>query len=477
MPGPTRESDTLYARTRMTSLKKLIAVLAISLPLAAMAQQAAAPAAEKPPLAQIYGTLNLNLQNIGTVGSPHGANLAETNVQSRWAVSADSTNIGVKGTAAVSSGFSVVYQCESDAKLDGTGTNVLCTRNSRVGLTHPTYGTLFYGNWDSPFKALYYGTKADDPFGSTDVFGANNIMGSPGFRTLSGGTTGFDIRRTNSVAYWTPKIMGLSGRAQVGVNEGADARYYGGTVGTGAAAGETAKQLNPWLLSAAANYDDGPLSVGIAYEQHRDFQAIQAIQFTSNAMFGAALVPALPATAANWSTRDEAWRISAGYEVPLPVGPLTVAAVVENLKYTQRNTGFGQIKELSRPALGLSAKQRYGDHEFRGRFNWANKVRVKLSDLANGTNPNADAFTTGTDAHEVTLGYAYYLAASTQVYLFYTKIVNGLHASYVPGAGGSLSGAPAVVGGGTTAPGGTVPGTPIAGADPEAYGLGIRYAF
>jgi predicted porin len=466
----------------MTSLKKLIAVLAISLPLAALAQQAAAPAAEKPPLAQIYGSLNLNLQNIGTVGSPHlgtAANpLGETNVQSRWAVSADSTNIGVKGTAAVQGGLSVVYQCETSAKLDGTGTNSLCDRNSRVGLTHPTYGTLFLGNWDTPFKAAYYGTKADDPFGSTDVFGSNNIMGSPGFRSRSGDANGFDIRAKNSVVYWTPKIQGFSAKAQVSVNEGADARFHGDPA---------VKQLDPWNWGAVVNYDQGPLSLLAAYEQHRDLQGLQQILATETAIATATptLVQptmaafALPANAFNLSSLDQAVRVGAGYEVPVPdVGPLTVSAVYEAIKFTQRNTGLSQIQSLWRPALAISAKQRYGDHELRARFNWADKPRIRLSVNAAGTTNSNDV--TGLDAHELTFGYAYYLAASTQVYVFYTKIVNGLNATYVPGAGGSLSGAPAVTSSGpatgTTAATSTSTG-PAPGADPVAWGIGMKYTF
>jgi predicted porin len=461
----------------MTSLKKLIAVLAISLPLAAMAQQAAAPAADKPPLAQIYGTLNLNLQNIGTTGSPlatvGGHPDSETNVQGRWAVSADSSNIGVKGTAAVQYDLSVVYQCEFSAKIDGTGTNGPCDRNSRLGLTHAMYGTLFYGNWDTPFKAMYYGTKADDPFGSTDVYGANNLMGSPGFRNRSGDVTGFDIRRTNSVAYWTPKIMGFSAKAQVGVNENADARFHGGPPQTGALAAQQAKGLDPWLWSFTANYDQGPLSVAASYEEHRDFQALQQIAYTANNPGGAAAGTALPAGATNWGTRDWAWRLAAGYEIPVPVGPLTVAAVYEQLSYTWKATNVNEIQRYSRKAYGLSAKQRVGDHEFRARLNVADTGTCKFGD---STPTAALVCPGGLGAHEYTLGYAYYLAASTQVYLYWTRIANADNASYVPGAGGSLSGAPAVVGGGAVATG-AIPAGIRAGADPYAAGLGMRYAF
>jgi predicted porin len=461
----------------MTSLKKLIAVLAISLPLAAMAQQAAAPAA--PPLAQIYGTLNLNLQRIGTVGSPQTAAGAETNIQSRWAVSADSSNIGVKGTANVAGGFGVVYQCESSAKLDGVGTIAatgntptgttsfvttavtICDRNSRLGLTNATYGTLFLGNWDTPFKAAYYGTKADDPFGSTDVFGANNLLGSPGFATKSGGANGFDIRATNSVAYWSPKVSGLALRLQASVDENATNRYHGDPAAT---------QTDPWVFGGALNYDMGPLSAVVAYEQHRDSRSLQSL-------FGITVANGATAGDVAAASRDEAWRIGAGYEVPLPIGPLTVAATWEQLTYTSRVTSANRLQQYQRRAVRLSGKQRYGDHELRAQYIWADKGTCKFSEsTAAGVN-DCDHFGAGGNgavatgngiqglgAHQVTLGYAYFLASSTQVFVFYNKIVNSAHAAYVPGAGGSFSGAPAIY-------------LLTPGADPEAYGLGMRYAF
>jgi predicted porin len=440
----------------MMSLKKLIAVLATSLPLAAMAQQAAAPAA--PPLAQIYGTLNLNLQNTGTSGAPVTTiGGQENNIQGRWSVSADSSNIGVKGTANVAGGFGVVYQCESSAKVDGVGTIgnpvtsavTLCDRNSRLGLSHPVYGTLFLGNWDTPFKAAYYGTKADDPFGSTDVFGANNILGSPGNATKSGNLVqGFDIRATNSVAYWSPKVSGFALRAQVQVNENAANRFHG-TPGTA-----TAAYVDPWIFGGALNYDMGPLSAVVAYEQHRDAHGLTS-------MFAAATGGAANAGAAS---RDDAWRIAAGYEVPLPIGPLTLAATWEQLAYTSRISTANALQGYTRRAVRVSGKQRYGDHEFRAQFIWADRGTCKFSENPAGAAQDCDAIVAGRDAKQYTLGYAYYLAASTQVYLFWNRIANDQGATYVPGAGGSFSGPPAIY-------------NLVAGADPESFGLGMRYAF
>jgi hypothetical protein len=156
----------------MTSLKKSIAALAATLPLAAFAQQAAAPA----PLYQIYGTLNLNMQYIDAYGSSNFGATPGRFMSGRMALSTDSSNIGIRGTADTGKGgIGVVYQCETSANLDGEGVSGICNRNSRIGIGSD-FGTLFYGNWDSPYKALAYGTKADDPFGNTDVYDAAAII-------------------------------------------------------------------------------------------------------------------------------------------------------------------------------------------------------------------------------------------------------------------------------------------------------------
>jgi predicted porin len=492
----------------MTSLKKLVAVLAVSLPLAALAQQAAAPAADKPPVAQIYGTLNMNIQSTWADGAsdiqvgPPPATLpagyfakgSRNDIQARWAVSADSSNIGVKGTAAVAAGLGVVYQCETSAKLTGYTTNVtsaslskalgfLCDRNSRLGLSHPVYGTLFLGNWDTPFKAAYYGTKADDPFGSTDVFGANNMLGSPGFNVVSGSapigdrngpfdsssgrSASFDQRAQNSIAYWTPQIMGFSARFQLSVNEFSTKKY------TDQEAGATAVPvLSPSLYSGAVNYDQGPLSVVVAYEQHRDFQGMRVMFGGAPAGIPQSAGGAVALNGLNTATTDQAWRVAAGYEIPTPVGPLTVAGVWEKLIYNTRNSTKSNpaaavpviaLSDYQRNAYGLSAKYRTGDHELRFRYNWADKGSCKAVETAAGS--GVDCTADGTSARQIAVGYAYYLAASTQVYAFWDKITNSSAATYTLGAGGAVSGAPAVVG-----------GTPY-GADPQAVGVGMKYAF
>ena len=201
----------------MTAFRMLIATLALTLSASALAQAPAAPAEPpKAPLATVYGTLNVNFQYAEASDATAGS---ASDVSGRTAVSIDSSNIGVRGGLDVEHGLKVVYQCETQASLDGMDVRGLCNRNSRVGLSS-NFGTLFYGNWDAPFKAAAYGTKADDPFGNTDVFGYQGIMGSPGFNVRSGAFTGgvqagFDLRAANSVAYWSPKFAGFSFKVAV----------------------------------------------------------------------------------------------------------------------------------------------------------------------------------------------------------------------------------------------------------------------
>jgi predicted porin len=421
----------------MTHLKKSIAALALSLPLAASAQQAA-PAAAPAPLYQIYGTLNLNTQYI-EVSKPTTGN----NQTGRLALSTDSSNVGIRGTAETSvPGYGVVYQCETSANLDGEGPSGLCNRNSRIGLS-AGWGTLFYGNWDSPYKALLYGTKADDPFGNTDVYDAAAIIGSPGSYTRSsggrstGGTTAntlasFNQRAGNSIAYHSPKFQGVQVKAQYSMNE------FQNRAGT----------IAPALYSVGLSFDRGPLSAGVGYERHDDY-----VDFTT----GAAAVPTR-------TTTDQGVKAGAGYELGLPAGTLTVGAQVDWLKYAVAHPANLAFDSTSRFAYLVGVKFRAGDHELRARFMQALDQDVKIKGATPSPNPGKD-----TGAANYTLGYAYYLSKAAQVYAYATYLDNAKNATYTFATGG-----PALLTGATPFAAADLFGP---GANLFAGGLGMRYAF
>lgn len=408
----------------MTALKTLLAA-ALAAPLAVLAQDK--PAA---PAFQIYGMLNVNLQYTGAGDATAGS---ASDVSNRWAVSSDSTNIGIRGAVDVAHGLKAIFQCETAAAIDAS-TGSLCGRNSRLGISSEKLGTLFYGTWDTPFKAGTYGTKANDPFGNTDVFGFQGIMGSPGFNVRSAGWLGaapapasFDIRATNSVAYWSPKFSGVSAKFQWATDE---ARNATGIV-------------TPALYGGAVNFDQGGLSLVAAVELHDDAFGIRTMNGANSAT--------LP-------SRDMAWRLSAGYELPLAGGSLRVLGMFEQLSYEQDDSTLAtQLDDWSRMAFLAGATFKTGMHELRLRYAQAMEPSCTLGD---GTDC-PDAATADFGAKQLAVGYGYSLAKTTEVYAFFTQIMNDDAATYTFTIGGS----PAVAG-----------ATP-AGADPTAYGVGIRHTF
>jgi predicted porin len=443
------------------NIGRKISILALTglLPVAAMAQMAMAQAADAPKAAEapkaveaakssvtVYGTLNLNMQSTEATGST--TTPATSDVKSRMALSNDSSNIGVRASLKVNDMIGGVAQCETTAAVSGVGTSPICNRNSRLGLTGD-WGALFYGNWDTPYKAAAYGTKADDPFGNTDVYDAAGLMTSPGFSTktgsylaatpATGATTGgvatFTIRAQNSVAYHSPKFMGLSAKLQYAVD------MYKNNTGT----------IDPSLFSAVLNYEIGPASVFATYEVHNDGYGLVAINGGTARQFGATVANNVGTTAAAAHSNDTGLRAGAGYELVSPAGATTLGVVVEQLSYRQAAAPTGAVYEYKRLGWMVGLKHRYEDHELRFRYNSNEKGDVKI---ANGTGS-----TVGYGATMLTVGYAYYIAPSLQVYGYYAKITNERLAQYTFGTGGDM------------------PTVMPAGADPSAIGLGARYAF
>ncbi len=433
----------------------LSAAAAAVLATSALAQQTEPQPAEPPKPGQppqsteafklpftIYGTLNVNLQDTKAQGATNPAQ----NVTWRTAVSTDSSNIGIRGTFDVVGGLKVVYQCETSAALNGVGTAGICGRNSRIGLSSATYGTLFYGNWDTPYKANIFTTKADDPFYATDVYDFESIISSPGFNTkTSGWVTGsatpvasFAVRLSNTVAYHSPSWSGLSLKLQYGTNEFKNA----------------SGSQSPALYSGVVNYDKGPFSVSAAYERHHDAFALAAINPAPAA--GATPAFAFGATAGNGTglhTSDSAWRVGAGYDIAW-LGTTTIGGMVEQLMLRQGGAATGAVTKYSRVAWQVTAKHRAGDHELRARYSKADSGKCALSGPA-------ACSTSGYGASELALGYAYYLAKNAQAYLHYAQIWNDRRAQYTFPIGGAAA----------------VAGNTPAGADPFAVGLGLRYLF
>jgi predicted porin len=312
-----------------------------------------------------------------------------------------------------------------------------------VGLTG-AWGTLFYGNWDTPYKGAAYGTKADDPFGNTDVYDAAGIITSPGFNTKTAAYStasntsvrSFTIRAQNAVAYHSPTWNGLSAKVHYTTNE------FKNNDGT----------QNPELYSAALNYDTGKLlpvgcSVFGAWEQHKDGYGLVSIGGVGR--FGA--------TAANTAaahTTDTGLRFGLGCEYKMDAAAVTLGGVYELLTYEQSAAVAGALSKYERSAWQVGGKARFGPHELRARYSMADKGKATI---VGGAASNTDKY----GASMLAVGYAYNFTSQFNVYLYYAAISNEDNAQYTFGTGGAAA----------------VAGATPAGADPSAVGLGFYLAF
>ncbi|MDX9767699.1 MAG: porin [Ectothiorhodospiraceae bacterium] len=154
----------------------------------AVAAALAAPAAALADT-QIYGVAHVSLDFVD-----NGDN-------SSHQLSSNSSRLGFKGSEDLGNGLKAIWQIESNANLTGgsSASTGLSGRNSFVGLAGG-WGTAVLGRHDTPYKMAT---------GSLDVWGDtmgdyNAVMG-----TVAGSTV-FDNRTNNTLAYLSPNMGGLS---------------------------------------------------------------------------------------------------------------------------------------------------------------------------------------------------------------------------------------------------------------------------
>ncbi|HVS26400.1 MAG TPA: porin [Burkholderiales bacterium] len=426
-------------------------------------------------LVEVYGTLNVDFENvqaksatvplpaagIGQLGSA-GAGAA---APSRNRVTSNSSNIGFRGKEDLGMGWNAIFQIETGIAMDSASgvaatntqsTGFLGTRNTNVGLSSQKFGTVFYGNWDTPYKALT-NTLAFDPFYATGIASGNAIIGTPGFAvatTTAGGRAtvlgaaaavsndaSFDRRQGNSVQYWTPNIFGFSGRLVYSANEQRSPETP--AVPT--------VNINPAIYGASLIYEYGPFRATGAWEQHRDY-------FGLAVMGGAASLP----VAADNTSRDNGYKATLSYKL---FGTTTANVMWERLSYNNSDTVAGHLIHYHRDAIYFSLLHQIGAGTIRLGFGDAHQGSC---DRAGGAIP-APCSTTGLDARQYSVGYSYSFSKRTDLYAFWTAINNGSFATYQLGNGAGIGTAQS----GATGAGGGAGG----GSHNQGFGLGIRHVF
>ena len=245
--------------------KSLLAVAVGS----ALAAISASPVLAQNATVNVYGAVYGEYSSIR-----NGAKSATEPFQRYDHFQAPGSEIGFRGEEKLGSGLSAWFQCASSMDYRGPGSasatnaqtgNSLCSRNSALGLKGG-FGNVFYGNWQTPYARI--SSAGNVGSNDTGVFGNAHIMTgtstTAGISSASGTTNSLNVgvfrRRQNSLfTYETPNLSGFTGMGSV------TTRNY--------ASAATDAQLKTRLWSLGAQYNNGPVFVGLAYEKHSDFYA------------------------------------------------------------------------------------------------------------------------------------------------------------------------------------------------------------
>ncbi|MDO8997502.1 MAG: porin [Sediminibacterium sp.] len=196
-----------------------------------MASAVSAPAFAATANVDVYGRMAFSLDYVDTnnlVGDGADVVTGRDNV----------SRFGLKGTEDLGNGLAAIWQIETALNTSTTGVGSL--RNTFIGLSSKSLGTVILGRHDTPYKMAT---------GSLDVFSDtagdyNTIIG-----TTSAGTI-YDNRAPQMVAYLSPTWTGFSFAAA-----------YAETKNVEAGAGD-----NQQGFSTMAKYVNGPIFASLAYE-------------------------------------------------------------------------------------------------------------------------------------------------------------------------------------------------------------------
>ncbi len=309
----------------------------------------------------VYGLVDLSIDRVSDGASPSATT---------FQLNSNNSRVGVKGSEDLGNGLSAIAQLEGTVAMDAganTGTTnsptLLFDRDTFLGLSSTTAGTVVLGQHDAPYKMatrkldVFADSLAADNRGSTMMGTKNAMMGG-----------GHDARPSNMIGYLSPAMSGFS--VAVSSKFGAETAAANTTKGSG--------------YSLAGMFEQGPIYATLAYDTIK---------------FGDAGTGDLGATGGA-AVDDKATALKVGGSYTMDA--FAVNAVIERLTYTVAATGA----DLKNTNFYLA-----------GKFNISSTDAVKAAFTKRGNTTGATD-----NAKQYTVGYDHGLSKNTTVYALYTKI-------------------------------------------------------
>lgn len=207
----------------------------------AVAGVVSAPAFAATSNVDVYGVMNIAIQDTDVAGSD-------------MTILDNTSRVGLKGSEDLGGGMKAIWQIES--ALGGNGTTAigtaatLGTRNTFVGLAGD-FGTALMGRHDTPYKL---GTGSLDIFG--DTIGDYNL-GRTGQQIVN---NTHDHRNGSALAYISPTFSGFHAAVAVVMNNG----EAGTALSNGSAIDAT---------SMTGVYVNGPLFASLSYQNAKSLKS------------------------------------------------------------------------------------------------------------------------------------------------------------------------------------------------------------
>jgi len=357
-------------------MQKKIIALAIASALAAPGLALAA--------VNVYGTANLSVDIVNDGAVSNGATDDQLN--------SNTSTLGLKGSEDIGNGLSAVYQAEGSVVMDTAGSvSFAFNRDTFLGLSSASWGTLLAGQHDTPYKMA---TRNLDLFADGIADNRGNQSTSTTFNNtiLMGG--GHDITLGNVLAYVSPAMSGFTIAAAAVL--GAESANGGANQNKGSA------------YSLAGLYSQGPWYGALAYQDVK-------VGDNNTGDLGANSLNTPPGLAGVtvWANGDttKAMKLGGSYTVE----QFGVNAVVEKIT---SHVAAASANDITNTNYYLG-----------GKFNFTSADDVKLAYTKRGSQSG-----TTNDANEVTVGYDHTLSKSTSVYALYTKLTDNTAGSSDPSA-------------------------------------------
>lgn len=362
----------------------------------------------------IYGVMSASMDFVD-----NGNNNGESTTQ----VNDNSSRIGFKGTEDLGNGLAAVWQIESTINSDGaapgagfqaTSAGTLNGRNTFVGLSSKSMGTVILGRHDTPYKLA---TRNLDVFADT-IADNRSLMGQ------SGAGTSFDGRQSNVLAYISPTWNGF---------------HFVGAYVAGAENVQNSGQKDGDAWSVAGMYSNGPWFGSLAYERHNvgsgGTGTLGLGTVGAGTYFGSVNVTTTaPLNLAD--RQEEAWKLGVGYKANnFRIG----------LAFESTEDDFNNGSDL----FGHNSWYLGGGYTFGN-----NEVKLAYTDvreLGNFSN---------TGARQWAIGLDHNFSKRTKVFALYTKLTNDNNSAF------------SLTGGSNGGPRGSV-----ADSDPSAFSIGMRHDF